>query len=168
MDIQRIDSISILVNNSYSRTVQDFPRPKAEFSKDPWIKAPDHAKEIAPHFSDAAVRLQQMDQQFDLIGKTASSLKEEIITMQRTLPPFPPGSQERVRLLKSYIGLRKLIEQLTIPREVPFIRIKEEIALPEISNQATDQEWEAAVWGLEKTQEVILQKKTSLETGIRI
>ena len=56
----------------------------------------------------------------DQIEKTASSLKEEINTMQRTLPPFPPGSQERVRLLKSYIGLRKLIEQLTVPPEVPF------------------------------------------------
>jgi hypothetical protein len=168
MDIQRIDSISILVNNSYSRTAQDFPRPKVDSSKDPWIKTLDNTKEIAPHFSNEAVQLQQMDQQIDQIGKTTSSLKEEIITMHRTLPPFPPGSQERVRLLKSYIGLRKLIEQLTIPREVPFIRIKEEMALPEINDQATDQEWEEAIRGLEKTQDLIQQRKASLKTGMEI
>ena len=156
------------MENAFPRPVQDFPRPRTESSKDPWIKTPDSGKEIAPHFSEAAVRLQQMDQQMDQIEKTASSLREELNTMRRTLPPFPPGSQERVRLLKSYIGLRKLIEQLTVPPEVPFIRFKEDIQTPELSAQASDQEWDSAITALDKTQEAIQQKRASLETGIEI
>ena len=168
MNFLRIDSISLLVNSALSRSAQDFPKMSTGSSKIPWIKSPNSSNEIVPRFSEAAVRLQKMDQQIDQIGKAASSLKEEIITMQRTLPPFPPGSQERVRLLKSYIGLRKLIEELTIPHEVPIIRNKEEISLPEISDQATDQEWKAAIKGLERTQEVIQRRKSSLETGMKI
>jgi hypothetical protein len=99
------------------------------------------------------------------IEKSASSLREKITTMQRTLPPFPPGSQERVRLLKSYVGLRKLIEQLTIPPEVPLFRQKKELDLPEISNPDSDQEWKTAVKGLDKTLGAIQQGKVLTERG---
>ncbi|OGP50504.1 MAG: hypothetical protein A2Y79_06320 [Deltaproteobacteria bacterium RBG_13_43_22] len=168
MEIQRIDNISLFVDNTLSRPVQDFPKPRTVSSKTPWIKAPESAKEKAPHFSEAAMRLQEMDQQMDQIEKTASSVKEELNTMRRTLPPFPPGSEERVRILKGYIGLRKLIEQLTVPPEVPFIRFKEEISIPEMSDQASDQEWEKAIQALDKTKEAIQQKRASLESGIEV
>jgi hypothetical protein len=156
------------VANNYSRKVQEFSKSRTESSGIPWTKTLEIPKEIAPNFSETAVRLQQMDQQMDEIEKTASSLREELNTMRRTLPPFPPGSQERVRLLKSYIGLRKLIEQLTIPPEVPFIRFKEEISLPEMSDKASDQDWDRAISALDKTQETIQQKRASLESGIEI
>jgi hypothetical protein len=159
MEIQKIDPISLLVDNALSRPVRGFHKPRNESSKNPWIKVPEKAQKMHPEFSAAAVSFQQLDK----IEKTITSLKEEISTMRRTLPPFPPGSQERVRLLKSYIGLRKLIEQLTVPPEIPVIRQKKEIDLPEISNPNADQEWEAALTGLEKTQEVIRQVRASME-----
>jgi hypothetical protein len=165
MDIKKIDSISLLVANTYSRSVQDFPISRTESSRIPWTKTPESTQDITPHFSEKAVRLQHMDQQMDQIGKTASSLKDQMNTILRTLPPFPPGSQERVRLLKSYIGLRKLIEDLTIPPEVPFFRFKEEISLPEISDKASDQDWERAISALDKTQKALQQQKALMESG---
>jgi hypothetical protein len=165
MDIQKIDSIPLVMANTYSRTVQDFPKLRTEDSGIPRTKTPESKKEIAPQFSETAVLLQKMDQQLDQIEKATSSLREELYTMQRTLPPFPPGSQERVRLLKSYIGLRKLIEDLTIPPEVPFFRFKEEISIPEISAKASDQDWDGAISALDKTQEAIQQKKASMVSG---
>ncbi len=168
MEIQKIDSISLVVDNPLSRSVQDFPRLQPEPSKKPWIKVPDTPKEITTQFSDEAVRLQQLDQQMNQIEKTASSLKEEMNTIRRTLPPFPPGSQERVRLLKSYIGLRKLIEDLTIPPEDLSVRLKEGISLPEINENASDQDWDKAISALDKTQATIHQKRISKESGIEI
>ncbi len=166
MEIQRIGDISLLVDNTFPRPVKDFPKIQSGPSKDPWIKTPESVKEIAPRFSEAAVRLQRMDQQLDQIEKTASSLKEELNNIRRTLPPFPPGSQERVRFLKGYIGLRKLIEQLTVPPDLTFIRFKAAIQIPEMGAQSSDQEWDKVISALDKTQEAIQQKRASLESGI--
>jgi hypothetical protein len=33
----------------------------------------------------------------------------------KNFPPFPPGGEERIKLLREYAGFRKLIDQLTIP-----------------------------------------------------
>jgi len=49
----------------------------------------------------------------DLVAK----MKANLSTIVKMYPPYPPGSQERSRILKSYIGLRREIEQLTIPPE---------------------------------------------------
>jgi len=47
----------------------------------------------------------------DIIAK----MKKQLETIVKMYPPFPPGSEERIKFLKEYSGLRKQIEQLTIP-----------------------------------------------------
>lgn len=42
-------------------------------------------------------------------------IKANLIGINKFFPPYPPGSEERVRLLKSYVAFRVLIERLTIP-----------------------------------------------------
>jgi hypothetical protein len=166
MIIEKIESISGIVDSPFFKPVQNFPEPQAASSKSTLIKKSGSAQEIAFQFSEEAQRLRQMGQQIDQIEKTISLVKEELSTMRRTLPPFPPGSEERVRILKSYLGLRKLIEQLTIPAEVDHERFKDGITIPVLSDQATDQEWDSAVSALDTATETIQQKRTSLKTGI--
>lgn len=45
-------------------------------------------------------------------------IKADLRGINKFFPPYPPGSEERVRLLKSYVAFRLLIEKLTIPPEV--------------------------------------------------
>ena len=123
-------------------------------------------EEKMPYLSEDAQRLYKMDQQMGQIEKAVSSVKEKLTTLRRTLPPFPPGSQEWVRLLKSIIGLRKLIEELTVP---PDVTSKEygEIHIPELGEQATEKEVDAVLVALDKAMENIRQQKASLEAGVK-
>lgn len=52
-----------------------------------------------------------MDKALDYIEK----MKEQLETLLKNYPPFPPGSEERVQILKSIQTFRKQIDQLTIP-----------------------------------------------------
>lgn len=45
-------------------------------------------------------------------------IKENLDGINKFFPPYPPGSEERVRLLKSYVAFRVLIERLTIPPDI--------------------------------------------------
>lgn len=45
-------------------------------------------------------------------------IKANLNGINKFFPPYPPGSEERVRLLKSYAAFRLLIERLTIPPDV--------------------------------------------------
>jgi hypothetical protein len=172
MIIQPIEPIIIPDDYTYYKSVQNIPATPPVSPGPPVSKKASVGKEKLPHFSEDAQRLRKMDQQMGQIEKTVSSVKEELSTMRRTLPPFPPGSQERVRILKSYIGLRKLIEQLTIPPEVTSNMdskiYNQGIHIPELGEQATDQEVDAALLALEKVQETIQGKMASLEAGIKI
>ena len=39
----------------------------------------------------------------------------EIVDLLEDFPPFPPGSEGRIQLLRNFAAFRKLIDQLTIP-----------------------------------------------------
>ena len=42
-------------------------------------------------------------------------MKAELERILKNFPPFPPGSEDRIKLLRGYVGFRKLIDELTIP-----------------------------------------------------
>ena len=42
-------------------------------------------------------------------------LKAQLERIIKNFPPFPPGSEERIQLLRNFAAFRKLIDQLTIP-----------------------------------------------------
>jgi|GEM_PF-2901709 hypothetical protein len=89
------------------------------------------------------------------LSKEIKRLIEEMTTIRRTLPPFPPGSEERIRILKGYIGIRKLIEQLTLPPERGKDPFLPPLSLPELREDASDQELDAAIHRLKDVAKVL-------------
>ena len=164
MIIQPIEPIGIPDDYTYYQSAQNIPASQP-VSPGPSVgKKADVGEEQTPYISEDAKRLLKMDQQMGQIENAVSSVKEQLNTMRRTLPPFPPGSQEWVRLLKSIIGLRKLIEELTVPHDVTSKEYGE-IHIPELGDQATEKEVDAVLVALDKAAENIRQKMASLKQG---
>lgn len=57
------------------------------------------------------------DKRAAVVREAVSRMRESLETITKSYPPFPPGSEERVHALKSYVALRKQIAQLTFPPE---------------------------------------------------
>ena len=49
------------------------------------------------------------------VGDYIDHMKAQLVRILKNFPPFPTGSEDRIQLLRSYAGFRRLIEQLTIP-----------------------------------------------------
>lgn len=162
MTIQKIEGISSITEIQGGRAAFNFPETRSNTGEVPKSGPQGKYSEKTPDISKFAFKLQEMDQQMMGLERKVSSIKEEMISMRRSLPPFPPGSEERVRILKGYIGLRKLIERLTIPREQNQERFLNKIGLPELGEEASDPEVDEAIKGLEKAAQTIARERTSL------
>jgi predicted nucleic acid-binding Zn-ribbon protein len=57
------------------------------------------------------------DKAMQSIGSQIGQMKDELRTIVKNYPPYPAGSEERVKRMKSYSSLRGLIDQLTYPPE---------------------------------------------------
>jgi len=56
------------------------------------------------------------DNAMEEIGKHVDQMKTKLENIARKIyPPYPSGSEERTKMLKSYSSFRRLINQLTIP-----------------------------------------------------
>ena len=55
------------------------------------------------------------DQTMEKIGSRIDDMKRDLKTHVKNYPPYPPGSEERVRVLKSFSAFRKIIDELTMP-----------------------------------------------------
>ena len=49
------------------------------------------------------------------VGDYADRMKAQLERIIKNFPPFPPEDAERIKLLRGYAGVRKLIDELTIP-----------------------------------------------------
>jgi hypothetical protein len=67
--------------------------------------------------SSQAVSTRDEDRTLNEVDELVGRMRDEVETIQKSYPPYPPGSEERVRILKSYAGLRHQIAQLTVPPE---------------------------------------------------
>ena len=164
MIIQPIEPVGIPDDYTYYQSVQNIPASQPVSPAPSVGKKASVGEEQTPYLSEDAKRLYKLDQQMGQIEQAVSSVKEELTTLRRTVPPFPPGSQEWVRLLKSIIGLRKLIEELTVPHDVTSKEYGE-IHIPELGDQATEKEVDAVLVALDKAAENIRQKMASLKQG---
>ena len=81
--------------------------------------APEYQRLTALHDRSNAVAatIRTMDQAMEAAGTTIDAMKKELEVITKNYPPFPPGSEERVRRLRSYAALRAMIDKLTIPPE---------------------------------------------------
>lgn len=106
--------------------------------------APAYQRLTALHDRSNAVAatIRTMDQAMEAAGTTIDAMKRELEVVAKNYPPFPVGSEERVRRLRAYAALRTMIDKLTIPPE-------EEARMPsdreEGATAATADEWTFAI-----------------------
>ncbi len=66
-------------------------------------------------FNDVSRSIRKADSVMDEIGKVIDQLDEILNRIVKNYPPFPQGSEDRVKLLASFNTLRRMIDGLTIP-----------------------------------------------------
>jgi flagellin-like hook-associated protein FlgL len=62
-----------------------------------------------------AMSIRTADNAMESIGKLIDQMKAQLEVIVKNYPPFPPGSEDRVKLLNSFNMLKRQIDQLTIP-----------------------------------------------------
>jgi hypothetical protein len=75
---------------------------------------------IHARLNSIAKSIRFVDRTMELTEKYIEQMKARLKRIVKHYPPFPPGSEERVRLLRSFNAFRKLIDQLTIPPREEF------------------------------------------------
>jgi len=75
----------------------------------------DKLETIHSRFSSMARTIRVADENMGKIENYIDRMKTELQRIVKNYPPFPPGSEERVKRLKSINAFRRLINQLTIP-----------------------------------------------------
>lgn len=103
-DVKRKDTIDVQNQNSDGWVKID--RSKFPFSK---------RQASSSNLNSVAHSIRIADQAMVKIGAHIDDMKRDLKTHLKNYPPFPPGSKERVKILKSFSAFRKLIDELTIP-----------------------------------------------------
>ena len=75
----------------------------------------DKLETIHSRFNSVARTIRVADENMGKIENYIDSMETESQRIVKNYPPFPPGSEERVKRLKSIAAFRRLIDQLTIP-----------------------------------------------------
>jgi len=66
-----------------------------------------------------AANARMFDTHAAVVDQAVSRMKQSLERITKSFPPFPPGSEDRARELKSYASLRRQIDQLAYPPEDP-------------------------------------------------
>jgi hypothetical protein len=66
-------------------------------------------------FNQVARSVRIVDQSMGKIATQIDRMKEQLTQLIKQFPPFPPGSEEKIRHLRNFNGLREIIDQLTLP-----------------------------------------------------
>ncbi len=64
-----------------------------------------------------ASTIRTMDRAMEAATTTIDAMKKTLTSIIKDFPPYPVGSEERVRRLRDFAALRAMIERLTIPPE---------------------------------------------------
>ena len=75
----------------------------------------DKLETIHSRFSSMARTIRVADENMGKIENYIDRMKAQLQRIVKNYPPFPPGSEERVKRLKNINAFRRLIDQLTIP-----------------------------------------------------
>ncbi|MBM4329741.1 MAG: hypothetical protein FJ117_00720 [Deltaproteobacteria bacterium] len=117
----------------------------------------------------AAKSIRAADQVMEKIEIYIDRMKAQLDRIVKNYPPFPPGSEERISLLKSFTALRRQIDQLTIPpAEQGILKITgdpsfvSDLNIPRLSESAPDSEIYAALENLGIAKETLAGKRAGL------
>jgi hypothetical protein len=70
---------------------------------------------VNAHLNSVAKSIRVADSVMQRIGGFLDEMEKGLESVAKSYPPFPPGSEERVKYLEGYTGLRAQIDQLTMP-----------------------------------------------------
>ncbi len=117
-----------------------------------------------------ASQIHQDDAQLASAGRILGQMKDQLYQIVKMYPPYPPGAADRVRFLRSFSGLRRQIDQMTIPpvsrwqgpqpgvtpapkqsAEVSSAAQQPGLNLPALSGNASDEEIRAAMEQIDRT-----------------
>lgn len=76
-----------------------------------------NAQAVRQRLNEIARSIRFVDATMGKIKDNIEKMKAQLISHVKHFPPFPPGSEERVKLLKSFNTFRRQIDRLTIPPE---------------------------------------------------
>jgi flagellin-like hook-associated protein FlgL len=65
--------------------------------------------------NNVAMTIRTADNTMDSIGKIIDQMKSQLDIIVKNYPPFPQGSEDRVKLLESFNAIKRQIDQLTVP-----------------------------------------------------
>jgi hypothetical protein len=92
---------------------------------------PDSVGQVNPTFqslSETNVKINQVadsvrqaDATMQEVGRTVDLMKGSLEGIIKNYPPFPPGSEQRVRALKEFSAFRREIEKMTYPPEPSLV-----------------------------------------------
>jgi hypothetical protein len=57
---------------------------------------------------------------FEKLDSYLEQMKERLERIIKQFPPFPPGSEDRVKVLRAFSFFRKMIDRLTLPPREEF------------------------------------------------
>jgi len=72
-------------------------------------------QKINDSWNDIAHKKRTYDNKINEVEDYVARMKAQLERIIKNFPPFPPGSEERIQVLRGFAGFRKLIDQLTIP-----------------------------------------------------
>ena len=72
-------------------------------------------QKINDSLNEVAQKKRTSDKILNGVEGYVDRMKAQLEKVIKNFPPYPPESEERINLLRSYAGFRKLIDQLTIP-----------------------------------------------------
>lgn len=99
--------------------------------------------------NEKAGHIRSLDAGLQRVKGHVRKMTDDIQAFKKNFPPFPTGSEERVRLLNSFSAIRKQIARLTLPPEAAEKAVSEQTALPEASKMSFTVVFEelfAAIW----------------------
>jgi hypothetical protein len=119
-----------------------------------------------------ALKIRGADRHIGTFERHVEEMKATLEGIVKNFPPFPEGSEERVRMLTRFKALRKQIESLTLPppsdRDVFKLMVDSapvlpgEVAIPELSEGATDEEIFTAI----ETLHVVKDRLENMRSGM--
>lgn len=77
--------------------------------------------ETTSKINQVADSVRQADTAMQEIGRSVDRMKGSLDQIIKNYPPFPPGSEQRVKALKNFSALRNEIEKLTYPPEPSLV-----------------------------------------------
>lgn len=177
MSILTINTPQILF--AFNRTNQVLPNDSRQVGEGKRINAAthDYSGHVAPNrnqpareeddstINPMARSISIADRAIEDMDKHIERMKSPLESIVKNYPPFSPESSERAQYLKSFIGLRMEIEQLTMPpdkgAERAMVDIKK-INLPELTVTSTDKDVAEAIDGLNAASLALNSKRAAL------